>query len=284
MVLLQATAIPWRWDDAGRKKTAEAAPSGPTKLRGCQRRRPLPQFSDEAAEKTISAAPCRFREMARAWSVAATKTERSLGFDMLKPVLRLARVWWSLVVVAIVCGVGGCASAPATGSRPSGGSLVAADDYPLDPGWKWAYDVVKDGEPILAIYEVLERTPGTAILRLGDTRLVYAVTPEGIAQRDGAVTGDFVLKNPVAAGTSWNVMGGSARIAAVGQAVTVAAGTYADCVVVEALRTEPPRLTRTTFAPGVGPVVVEVQVQDQGRFVTTTRASLRGVTKPGEVL
>src|SRR5262245_46377935 len=102
---------------------------------------------------------------------------------MLKPVSRLGRVWWSLLLGAIVCGAvgggGGCASAPSKGAGAAAGSQAAADYYPLDPGWKWAYDVVKDGQPILAIYEVLERTPGTAILRLGDTRIVYAITAEG---------------------------------------------------------------------------------------------------------
>jgi hypothetical protein len=32
----------------------------------------------------------------------------------------------------------------------------------------------------------------------------------------------------------------------------------------------------------VGPVSIEVQVQENGKFVVTTRALLRSVTKPGD--
>jgi len=45
-------------------------------------------------------------------------------------------------------------------------------------------------------------------------------------------------------------------------------------------RTDPVRITRTTFAPDVGPVALEMQVQDGARFLTTTRARLRAVTRP----
>jgi hypothetical protein len=187
------------------------------------------------------------------------------------------------MILALGLVLAGCAGSTPKAAAPAR-ALTAMDYYPLDPGWKWAYDLEKDGARMLAIYAVLERTPEVAIVSAGDERLTYAVTSEGIAQRDGAVNGDYVLKNPVAAGAAWRVLGGDARIAAVGQSVTVPAGSYSDCVVVETLRNEPSRLTRTTFAPGIGPVALEVQVQQQGRFVTTVRASLRGVTRPGESL
>ena len=56
----------------------------------------------------------------------------------------------------------------------------------------------------------------------------------------------------------------------------------ASCLVVEVTRTDPVRVARTTYAPGVGWVALELQVQEGQRFVTTTRAHLRAVTKPGE--
>jgi hypothetical protein len=200
---------------------------------------------------------------------------------MLPPVLlvRLAQA----LVLALGVSLAGCAGTSQTAPAPAR-TLGAADYYPLQPGWKWAYDLEKDGEHILAIYAVLERTPEVAIVRFGDESMAYGLTRDGIAQREGVVNGDYVLKNPIAVGAAWRVAGGDARIAAVGQAVTVPAGTYADCIVVETLRSEPARLTRTTFAPGVGPVALEVQVQLQGRFITTMRATLRGLTRPGEEL
>src|SRR5213592_2747442 len=59
----------------------------------------------------------------------------------------------------------GCASAPS--SSPSGPAArrpeSAADYYPLEPGWKWAYDLERNGEHMLAVYQVLERLPDGAI-------------------------------------------------------------------------------------------------------------------------
>ena len=182
----------------------------------------------------------------------------------------------------VLAGLGACASAPSKPTTDPPKGLTALDYFPLDSGWKWAYDLDKDGDHGLATYAVLERTPNTAIVQAGLERLSYAVSRDGVAQKEGAAVGDFVIRNPLALGTSWNVSGGRARIAAVGKAVEVPAGTYADCVVVEATREQPSRMTRTTFAPGVGPVEIEVQVAEQGRYVTTVHASLRGVTKPGQ--
>jgi hypothetical protein len=186
----------------------------------------------------------------------------------------------ALAVLALGCATSG--SKPA-GERPRS-DLKAADYYPLAVGWKWAYDLEKDGQKILAVYSVLERIGDTVIVQSGDERLTYAVTPEGIAQRDGGAIGDYVIKNPLAEGASWAVAGGTARIASTSQELTVAAGRFTGCVVVEVTRSDPARVARTTFAPEVGPVALELQVQEGDRFVTATRASLRAVTKPGEDL
>ena len=55
-------------------------------------------------------------------------------------------------------------------------------------------------------------------------------------------------------------------------------------VIVEENRRNPARLVRTTYAAGVGPVSIEYLVHEPttGRFDTALRASLRGVTRPGQ--
>jgi hypothetical protein len=190
-----------------------------------------------------------------------------------------------LVSAGSAAATAGCATT-ADGQGGAGAvsvkDLKAADYYPLDRGWKWAYDLEKDGQKILALYAVLERSPDTAVIQAGDDRLIYAVTAEGIAQKDGFIVGDFVIKNPVALGTAWAVTGGQAKVVSVGQEVTIDAGKFANCAVVEVTRTEPLRVARTTFAPGVGPIEIALQVQTGDRFTTVTRATLRAVTKPGE--
>ena len=168
------------------------------------------------------------------------------------------------LAAALVAGGASCASTGA-GAAPSGPpkTFTAGELYPLEAGWKWAYDLVKDGQTMLALYSVLDRTGDNATVQAGEDQLGYAITPQGIAQKDGPVVGDFIVKNPVAVGTEWPVAGGRARITAVAQSVNVMAGRFDDCVVVEATRANPPRVARTTFAPGVGPVIIELA--DPGR-------------------
>jgi hypothetical protein len=199
---------------------------------------------------------------------------------MLRNATMSIRVVALLGLVAL--GAAGCATAPASSAGQPPKGRVASDFYPLDAGWKWAYDLDRQGEHLLAVYAVLERTPDAAIVQAGEERIEYAVTAAGVAQKEGVTVGDFVLKNPVALGAEWPVSAGKAKITSVSEIVHAPSGDYANCVVVEVLRTDPTRLSRTTSAPGVGPVAIEVQVQSQGRFETTMRASLRGATKPGQ--
>jgi hypothetical protein len=163
--------------------------------------------------------------------------------------------------------------------------MTAADYYPLADGWKWAFDVDQEGTNILATYVVLERKEAIAVVQAGDERLTYVVTPDGVAQFDGGAIGDYVIKNPIKQGAEWAVAGGRARIASVNEEVNIeSVGRYAGCVVVEVTRADPARVTRTVFAPDLGPVALEMQVQEGQKFVTKVRARLRAVTKPGDLL
>jgi hypothetical protein len=184
--------------------------------------------------------------------------------------------------VALASLASGCAT---SGGVPAGivprANLTAADYYPLASGWKWAYDVEKDGTNILATYVVIEHSGDTAVVQAGDERLAYAVTADGVAQKEGDRVGDYVIRNPVKLGAEWPVDGGRARIASVTSDFKLDSGEhYLGCAVVEVTRTDPVRVTRTTFAPDLGPVTLEMQVQDGQKFVTVTRARLRAVTRP----
>ena len=89
--------------------------------------------------------------------------------------------------------------APVAASTPRA-DLNAADYYPLASGWKWAYDVEKDGMNILATYAVLERTGDTAVVQAGDERLTYAVTPDGHRAEGGGGIGRLRHQEP---GDAW---------------------------------------------------------------------------------
>jgi len=64
----------------------------------------------------------------------------------------------------------------------------------------------------------------------------------------------------------------------------LASGTYHDCIVVEEVRGQPSRVTRTTYCQGEGPVAIEMRVQRPMKmeFETMVRASLLSVTRPEE--
>jgi hypothetical protein len=190
----------------------------------------------------------------------------------------------SLVGLALVL-LAGCATTEGgAGKHVPRTGLQAADYFPLAEGWKWAYDLEKDGDKILGIYAVVERNAQGATIMAGPEKLTYAVSPEGMAQMDANGVGDFVLKNPIKKDATWPVSGGTARVVSTTEEVTVDAGHFYDCAVVEVTRADPPRIARTIFAPDVGPVVIEVQVQENGKYVVATRARLRSLTKPGEDL
>ena len=176
----------------------------------------------------------------------------------------------------------GCATSDGAVKHVPRTGLQATDYYPLAEGWKWAYDLEQDGQKILGIYSVIERSADGATIIAGDQRMTYAVSPQGLAQMDANGVGDFVLKNPIKKDATWPVSGGTARVVSTTEEVTVDAGHFYDCAVVEVTRADPPRIARTIFAPDVGPVVIEVQVQQDGKYVVATRARLRSTTKPGE--
>jgi hypothetical protein len=188
-----------------------------------------------------------------------------------------------VVALALSLVTTACAS---TGSGPAPHvprtGLKAADFYPLAEGWKWAYDLEKDGQKILAVYAVVERTSDRATVRTGEESLDYAIAPDGIAQRDTLGVGDYILKDPIQKDATWPVASGTAKVLSTTEELTGDAGHFYDCAVVEVTRADPPRVVRTTFAPDIGPVAIEVQIQDAGKMIVTTRARLRSVTRPGE--
>jgi hypothetical protein len=191
--------------------------------------------------------------------------------------LRLA-----LVLAGSLSGLA-CATAQKAPARTPPPEQAAAY-FPLASGWKWAYEIEKGGEKILATYAVLQQIGDTAIIQAGEERNGYTILPEGIARRESLTPGDFILKTPIRAGATWPLAGGKAAVVSVGEDVTVPAGTYANCAVVEEVRTSPDRVLRTTYAAGVGPIALEYQVSnpETRKFDVVLRARLLGLTRPGE--
>jgi hypothetical protein len=179
----------------------------------------------------------------------------------------------------------GCTTAVGRGDvvrpRLSMNGMRAVDYYPLANGWKWSYSVWKDGVNTRTLFAVIERKDDIAVVQEGDERITYAVTSEGISQKDGDELGDYVLKDPIAQGTEWPVAGGRARIVSVeAKFESATLGRYEGCVLVAVTRTDPTRVTQTWFAPYLGPVLIDIQVQDGKGFLPIATAEMLAVTKP----
>jgi hypothetical protein len=189
---------------------------------------------------------------------------------------------WFLVGLAGALGSSCATSASVQAPRSTGSVLL--DYYPLLPGWGWAYDVESGGGKVLALYSVAEGRSDVAVVKNGERRLEYAILPDGIARREGGVAGDFLLKLPIRKGASWGVNDGQATIVEAGAQVVLPSGTYRDCIVVEEVRGQPSRVTRTTYCKGEGPVTIEMRVQSPMRmeFETMVHANLLSVTRPEE--
>jgi hypothetical protein len=196
-------------------------------------------------------------------------------------------VWLrSHIALALLALPAGMLAGCATGAAPVGASLGSGDGaldyYPLLASWGWAFEVERDGSQVLAVYSVVERRADVAVVKNGDERITYAILPGGIARREAGLAGDFVVRSPVRAGTSWPVENGEAKVVGTGLATTLPSGTYRDCAIVEEVRRDPARVTRTSYCRGVGPVEIEMRVFDPlaMAYQPMAHARLLAVTRP----
>ncbi len=185
-------------------------------------------------------------------------------------------------LVAVAGLLGGCGSAAVRGSGGALRTNAAIDYYPLLPGWGWAYEIEREGMTVLSLYAVSERQADRALVKHGEEVIDYVILADGIARREGEQPGDYLLRLPVTQGGTWPVTAGTATIVDVGTSVTLPAGAFRDCAVVEEARHAPDRLTRTTYCRNAGPVEIEMQVFSPltQAYETYARARLMSLSRP----
>ncbi len=186
-----------------------------------------------------------------------------------------------VALVALVLGAS-CATSHQPVDHFQGKDSDALAFYPLRMGWGWAYEIERDGGKVLAPYAVATRTEDSAVVRNGEQSITYAILPDGIARREGGLVGDYLLRSPVRKGTRWPIENGEAQVVESGLKVTLASSVYRDCALVEEVRREPDRVTRTTYCRGVGPTEIEVRLLDPGKksFAIVAHARLLALTQP----
>ncbi|WP_437287396.1 hypothetical protein [Sorangium sp. So ce406] len=193
----------------------------------------------------------------------STDVQRAPG----RPAARgsLARPLAALALALLGCGSApGAAQPTAWNAAPDGqegaSSGTQAERYfPLVDGRVYHYVTLSEGGGEGMLVARVHR----ADARRGELRFPSGVkrfefTGEGVLRSD---TGVFVLKEPIAPGTTWTgEHGGRARITAVDAAVEVPAGRFTGCVqtVEERLGDTPARYV-STFCPDVGVVAIEAE-------------------------
>ena len=167
----------------------------------------------------------------------------------------------------------GCGARASVQTKPPL-AVNAATLYPLQLGAAWSYDVDGgDGQALLATARVLRVENGVAEVANGQALLRYRLLPEGLERAD---RGGFLLKPPFTLNASWSsAPTTTARIVAVDQPLTTAAGSFRACVVIEERNAASGQSVVTTYCPGVGPVRVVSEMEVRGRALRVI-ATLRG--------
>ena len=181
----------------------------------------------------------------------------------------------ALLAVSLLGLLVGCAHPPkaaATSGRP-------ADYYPLAVGAEWTWEdqspQLPSGRTALRTVRVLERTPDGYFRDNARGELRVGACVEDRSRS--------LLCGPIAVGTRWSsVLSPSSteryEIVAVGERVVVPAGAYDGCVRVRAhtrASADTELINEISYAPGVGPVRIEVITVVKGAAVPQLRTVLR---------
>jgi hypothetical protein len=153
--------------------------------------------------------------------------------------------------------------------------------FPLEAGTAWSYEVVDaaTGEKLLLVNRVEAREGNRATLANGADPLAYEDRGDALVRLP---SGTVVLRAPVAAGESWDIPGGKARITSVDARVAASNQVFSACVVIEESTDE--RRVVTTYAPHVGPVLVEIYARGPAGERLDRRGMLRSYHRAGDTL
>lgn len=183
----------------------------------------------------------------------------------------------------IACSLGAGAAAPACSPSPATAPIrpvpatTVRDFYPLAPGAVWSYRVRVPGDDGGVFTTTRVEAVSGALVDLASEgrRFRYRVEDRAILKTEA---GYPLLQAPLVRDASWPIPGaGSVTVADVGRVVETAAGRFADCIVVREEVQDLGIRLETTYAPGVGPVLIEVWMSG----VPAKRAELQSYTFPG---
>jgi hypothetical protein len=196
-------------------------------------------------------------------------------------------MWKSLLVGLLVVSGWGMLTRVPIGTAAENGEYL-----PLAVGNRWVYQSSEGTEtdPVLESWEVVRQEGAAFVVQVqqpfvttGGLEELFEMTIDGVRVREqDAAASEFqlVLKTQPQAGMSWQSGAVQYAFTAVGETVTVPAGTFTNCVEVTRWKKEPKITIVTTYAPGVGMIQREETFPIIGGFGSGTdfQAPARGHT------
>jgi hypothetical protein len=182
----------------------------------------------------------------------------------------------TVVLSAAGCGDGKGTEATTTPVKVGASGSSVESYFPLEEGRIYNYVTSENGETGMLVAKVHRTDASHGELRLSNATKRFVYSPGTVAYDNGLV----LLKAPLDVGATWpGEHGGTTRVASVDAAPKVAAGSYTGCVqTVEEGGRPPGSKFVTTYCPGVGMVLLEVQAAGG-----EARAELRSYGAPVKI-
>ncbi len=144
---------------------------------------------------------------------------------------------------------------------------------PLIDGTVSNFRMVTDlGEEGILVLEIFRPREELAELKIAGRAQRLAVEENRISH----TTGGILLETPLEEGRSFKGSFGMVTITETDQLVEVPAGTYAGCLTTVEESTTPPKRSTSTYCPGIGLVIMEVESFGEEAGLVRTELSYHG--------
>lgn len=177
-----------------------------------------------------------------------------------------------LLLVAL--GALGCATAPAAAAPR--GPARAVDFFPMRAGMAWSYDTETGigGDTVLNVLAVEQVNGESFVIRSGTRHERYERRPEGVLRE-----GEFILREPLRVGTSWEAGGAHVEIRSIEASRRVGERDYREVVEVHSTSPRSRIETTTWYARDVGAIEILGETVTSIGGHARVRSTLRGYTR-----
>lgn len=182
-----------------------------------------------------------------------------------------------LSLAALVLAAPGCGPSAAPSTAPSAVVEEAPPELhqmlPLKDQTVSNFRMTTDlGDEGILVLEIYRPRPELAELKIAGRAQRLAIEDNRISQ----TTGGILLETPLKKGHTFIGSFGTVTISETSQLVTVPAGTFSGCLTTVEESTTPPKRSTSTYCPGIGLVLMEVESFGESAGLVRTELSYHG--------